>query len=68
MCLKAIRFLPRPYAQIGIHATVPKHAAEDERLFQAACAEKEVRGGHSSEVRDSPRDPRCTRLTGLRIP
>lgn len=68
MRLKPIRFLPRPYAQFGIHATAPKHAAEDERLFQAACAEKEVRGGHSFEVRNSPRDRQSVCFTRLRMP
>jgi hypothetical protein len=68
MRLKAIRFLPRPDAQIGVHATVAKHATEDERLLQAACAEKEVAGGHSFEVRDSPRYPQTVDLTGRRIP
>jgi hypothetical protein len=68
MCLKAIRFLPCPNAQIGVHAALPKHAAEDERQLQAACAEKEVRGGHSFEVRDSPRHPQNICLTRLRIP
>ena len=57
MCLKVIRFLPCPDVQIGVHAAPPKHAAEDERLFQAACAEEEVRGSYSFEVRDPPRDP-----------
>ena len=68
MCLKAIRFLPRSDAQISVHATLPKHAAEDERVFQAACAENEVRGGYSFEVRDSPRDSGSICLTGRRIP
>jgi hypothetical protein len=68
MRLKAIRFFPRPDAQIGVHATVPKHAAEGERLFQAACAEKEVRGGFSFKVRDSPRASQSICLTRRQIP
>ncbi|MGC1597891.1 MAG: hypothetical protein WA774_21245 [Candidatus Acidiferrales bacterium] len=68
MCLKSIRFLPRPDAQIGVHATVPKHAAEDERLFQAACAEKEVRSRYSFKMRDARRHPQSIRLSRLRIP
>ena len=63
MRLKAIRFLPRSDAQIGVHAMLPKHAAEDERLFQAGCAEKEVRGGYSFKVRNSPRHPQSICLT-----
>jgi len=68
MCLKAIRFLTCTNAQIGVHAALPKHAAEDERQLQAAYAEKEVRSGHSFEVRDSPRHPQNICLTRLRIP
>jgi len=68
MRLKTIRFLPRPDAQIGVHAALPKHAAEDERQLQAACAEKKVRGGDSFEVRDSPRHPQNIGLIRLRIP
>ncbi len=68
MRLKTIRFLPRPDAQIGVHATPPKHAAEDERQLQAACAEKKVGGGHSLKVRDSPRHPQNICLIRLQIP
>jgi hypothetical protein len=65
MRLKAIRFLPRSDAQISVHAALPKHAAEDERAFQAACAEKEkdVRGGYNFKVRDSPRHRQSICLT-----
>jgi hypothetical protein len=63
MRLKAIRFLLRSDAQISVHAALPKHTAEDERVFQTACAEKQVRGGYSFKVRDSPRYPQNICLT-----
>jgi len=68
MRLKTIRFLPRPNAQAGIHTAAPQHTAESERPFEVARAEKEIRGGHHLQVRDSSRGFQSVRLRKLRIP
>ncbi len=38
--LETICLFPRSDAQARIHATAPEHTAENERLFEAASAEK----------------------------